>query len=217
MKTLLLNLCALGTLLTVTSCGDKPKEVATKDAETAAIAEATAEPYVVNTDASVIEWTGYKPTGSHAGTLAIASGKVAVNAGIIESGDFVIDMKSLEVTDIPKEEEANANLAGHLMNEDFFDVEAYPTAKFEVTGIATVEGKTMLSGNLTLKDATNNISFPVSTEINDGKMTLTSETFTIDRSKWNVKYGSKSFFEGLGDKFINDDVSLKVSLTATKA
>ena len=75
----------------------------------------------------------------------------------------------------------------------------------------------MLSGNLTLKDATNNISFPVSTNMEGNTMILKSETFTIDRSKWNVKYGSKSFFDNLGDKFINDDIELTINLIAEKA
>ena len=119
--------------------------------------------------------------------------------------------------DIPKEKEGNAKLTGHLTSADFFNVEEYPVAKFVVTEMTTVDGKPMLSGNLTMKDATNNISFPVSTEMNGDMMTLTSETFTIDRSKWNIKHGSKSFFDNLGDKFINDDIELKVTLVANKA
>ncbi len=104
-----------------------------------------------------------------------------------------------------------------MKSADFFDVETYPNSNFEVTGIETVDGKTMLSGNLTMKDATNNISFPVSTEMKDDMVILKSETFMIDRSKWNVEYGSKSFFNNLGDKFINDDMELKVTLIANKA
>jgi polyisoprenoid-binding protein YceI len=126
-------------------------------------------------------------------------------------------MTSIAVTDIPVEDEGNGKLKGHLMSADFFNVEAFPNAKFEVTGITTVDGKTMLSGNLTMKEATNNISIPVTTSMNGDTMTLTSETFTIDRSKWNVQYGSKSFFDNLGDKFINDDIELKVNLVAQKA
>ena len=74
----------------------------------------------------------------------------------------------------------------------------------------------MLSGNLKLKEVTNNISFPVTTDVNDGLVTLTSDTFTIDRSKWNVKHGSKSFFDDLGDKFINDDIELKITLVGSR-
>lgn len=126
-------------------------------------------------------------------------------------------MNSIDVTDIPVEAEGNAKLKGHLMSSDFFDVETYPTAQFEVTGIEIIQDKIMLTDNLTLKEAKNNISFLVSTEMNGNDMILTSETFTIDRSKWDIKYGSKSFFDNLGDKFINDDMELKVTLVASKA
>ena len=125
-------------------------------------------------------------------------------------------MSTIEVQDIPAEEEDNAKLKGHLQSPDFFNVEEYPMAKFEVTDITTEGDKTMLSGNLTLKDVTNNISFPVNVDFNEDQMMLNSETFSIDRSKWNVKYGSKSFFDDLGDKFIDDKIELKVSLKANE-
>lgn len=199
------------------SCKDKAKEAETSKAETAAEAKAEAVKYVADADASTIEWKGFKPTGSHNGTIKIESGVVQVNGGTIESGSFLVDMGSITVLDIPADDEGNGKLKGHLSSADFFDVEKYPSAAFEITGVSEAEGKTMLSGNLTLKDVKNNITFPVTVSENGDMMTLTSETFTIDRSKWNVQYGSKSFFDNLGDKFINDDIELKVSLTAKKA
>ncbi len=217
MKTSFLKIFAVVALISTTSCADKAKEAETKDAEAAAVAEAAAINFKVNTDQSMIEWTGYKPTGSHNGVISISNGNVQVKDNAVASGKFTFDMNTITVKDIPMEDEGNGKLAGHLKGADFFDVENFPFSKFEITGIATVDGKTMLSGNLTMKDATNNISFPVTTVMKDGAMLLTSETFTIDRSKWNVKYGSKSFFDNLGDKFINDDIELKVTLAATKA
>ena len=217
MKTPIFKIFAVVALITFSSCGDKAKEAETKEAAEAAVAKVEAVDYTADTEKSMIEWTGYKPTGSHNGTIAIKDGKLKVNDNTVESGKFAIDMASIEVLDIPKEDEGNAKLAGHLMNADFFDVENHPVANFEVTGIETVDGKTMLSGNLTMKEKTNNISFPVTTEVNGDTLTLTSETFTIDRSKWNIEYGSKSFFDNLGDKFINDDIELKVTLVANKA
>ncbi|WP_296386196.1 YceI family protein [Winogradskyella sp.] len=216
MKTSFLKIFAVVALISFTNCNNKAKEVETTKAEEAAVAKVTAVTYKANTEKSMIEWKGFKPTGSHNGTIGINQGTVNINDGVIENGNFIIDMNSIVNTDIPAEEEGNAKIVGHLKSADFFDVEKFPKAKFEVTGIETTEGKTMLSGNLTLKDTTNNISFPVSTEVKDGMMTLTSEIFTIDRSKWNVQYGSKSFFDNLGDKFINDDIELKVTLVASK-
>ena len=93
-----------------------------------------------------------------------------------------------------------------VKSPDFFDVEQFPSAAFEVTGLEEKDGKTWLSGNLTLKDKKNNVTFPVTLNSNNGQYSITSEVFTIDRSKWDVKYGSKSFFDNLGDKFINDDI-----------
>ncbi|WP_299099482.1 YceI family protein [uncultured Winogradskyella sp.] len=217
MKSQFFKIFTLITIITFVSCGDKAKEAETTKAEEAAVAEVSATTYNVNTEESSISWKGFKPTGSHFGTIAISEGTIDINGETIESGSFTIDMNSIVVSDIPAEEEGNAKLVGHLKNADFFNVEKHPTAKFEITGIETVEGKTMLSGNLMIKEATNNISFPVTTEIKDDMIALTSETFTIDRSKWNVEYGSKSFFDNLGDKFINDDIEMKVTLTATKA
>ena len=216
MKTSFLKIFAVVALISFTNCKDKAKEAETTNAEEATVAEATAVTYKVNTENSIIEWKGFKPTGTHNGTISIKDGKLDLNDGSIESGSFNIDMNSIVVTDIPAEDEKNAKLRGHLTSPDFFNVEAHPTSTFEVTGIETVDGKTMLSGNLTIKEKTNNISFPVTTEVKDDMVMLTSETFSIDRSKWNVEYGSKSFFDNLGDKFINDDIEMKVNLTANK-
>ncbi|WP_396600422.1 YceI family protein [Algibacter sp. R77976] len=199
--------------ISVTSCKDKAKEATTTAAE--AVEETlNSEVYVVNNDASTIEWKGYKPTGSHNGTIAIERGVLDVAGGKIVGGSFIIDMNSIVVTDIPADDKGNAKLVGHLKNADFFDVEKYPSAGFTITGLEEVEGKMMLSGNLSLKEAKNNVTFPVTVTNDNSGITLTSETFAIDRTKWNVQYGSKSIFDNLGDKFINDDMELKVTIKA---
>ncbi|GAA4816603.1 YceI family protein [Litoribaculum gwangyangense] len=200
----------------IISCKDKAKEAETTAAEE--VMTVTPElTYNANLDASTIEWKGFKPTGSHNGTIALKQGVINTTDGEITGGSFEIDMGSIVNLDIPAEEKGNADLVGHLKSADFFDVETYPTANFEITSLEEVEGNMMLSGNLTLKDATNNITFPVAVAKDGDSLTLISETFTIDRSKWNVKYGSKSFFDNLGDKFINDDIELKVILKTVKS
>ncbi len=203
--------------ITLVNCKDKAKEATTSEAEEVAVVEVEAQKFMADTLASTIEWKGFKPTGSHNGEIMLESGVVNTVDGKIASGTFLIDMSTISVLDIPEEDEGNAKLHGHLTSPDFFDVEKYPSAAFEITGLEEVDDKMMLSGNLTLKDATNNVTFPVSVSNEGDTMTLTSETFTIDRSKWNVKYGSKSFFDNLGDKFINDDIELKIMLKAKKA
>ncbi|MDN3666457.1 YceI family protein [Algibacter miyuki] len=202
----------------VISCKDKAKEAVTTDAEAPVITEAAnAETYTVNTDASTIAWTGSKPTGSHNGTIALESGALNVVNGKVVGGSFIIDMKSITVLDIPADDKGNAKLVGHLTNADFFDVEKFPNAAFTITETKVAEGKTMLSGNLTLKEVKNNVTFPVTITNQDDAVTITSEAFSIDRTKWNVQYGSKSIFDNLGDKFINDDIELKITVKAAKS
>ena len=99
---------------------------------------------------------------------------------------------------------------------DFFNVNEFPEATFEVTGISETDGKTMMEGNLTIKDETKNISFPVSINKTDDGYEISSEEFTIDRTNWNVNYGSKSVFDSLGDNFIYDDITLKLDIKADK-
>lgn len=218
MKKSIVSLFTVAALVvSVNSCKDKAKEANTKEAEAVATTKASGEKYTANVAESTIEWKGFKPTGTHNGTINIENGVFSVVDGKINSGTFLIDMKSIEVLDIAKDDEYNGKLTGHLKSDDFFNVEKHPSAAFEITGLSEAEGKTMLSGNLTLKETKNNVTFPVTVTNTDGAVTLTSETFTIDRSKWNVKYGSKSFFDDLGDKFINDDIELKITVKATKS
>ncbi len=167
--------------------------------------------YTANIEESTIEWKGFKPTGSHSGTINIKSGEFTSKDGTVNSGDFVIDMNSI------KERKGSARLEGHLKSADFFDVEKFPIAGFEITGLEEKEDITMLSGNLTLKGIKNNVSFPVTVTQEGDTITISSDVFTIDRSKWNVKYGSKSFFKNLKDKFINDDIELKITVKASKS
>lgn len=212
MKKNVINLLTVVVLaVAIVGCKKKADEAKTTEAIDASSAEVTAVKYMANPSESVIEWKGFKPTGTHNGTISIESGVFTAENGKIQSGTFLINMNSIE------EAEDSERLEGHLKSADFFDVEKYPSAAFEVTGFEEKEGKMMLSGNLKLKEKKNNVTFPVTVSNEGDQFTLTSETFTIDRSKWDVKYGSKSFFDDLGEKFINDDIELKITLKAKKS
>ena len=219
MKTKFVNILFITALnLSVFSCKDKAKEATTTEAETPAVTEAVnAEVYTVNKTASSIEWKGFSPTDTHNGTIGLESGALNVANGKVVGGSFIIDMASIAVLDIPVDKKGNAKLVGHLTNADFFDVEKYPSAVFTITEVTDTEGKTMLSGNLTLKEVKNNVTFPVTITNEGGAITITSEAFSIDRTKWNVQYGSKSIFDNLGDKFINDNIELKITVKAAKS
>ncbi|MBT8319677.1 MAG: YceI family protein [Gramella sp.] len=222
MKRIFLNAFVIAGLgLAVTGCKNNNNEAEVAEEKEVATAEAEAMLFKVDAAESVIEWEGEKPTGTHTGTIKVANGSFKANDSVIESGTFVIDMKSIAVTDLEGKEKSNleAHLKGTVEGQegDFFNVNEYPEATFEVTGITEEEGQAMLQGNLTLKGETKNISFPVTISREGENITINSEKFTIDRTKWNVNYGSKSVFEGLGDKFINDDVALQINLKANKA
>ena len=221
MKKRILNVLMITAFAVVmVNCKDKAKEANTSEAEAAAVSESTTQKYVTDVTKSSIEWKGFKPTGTHNGTVNIDTGVFQVDSDVIQSGTFLIDMNS--ITDLDLEGDMKTNLENHLKGTvdgkegDFFNVTQFPTGSFEVTGVSEGAGKTMLSGNLTLKGVKQNITFPISV-VNEGDMlTITSEAFTIDRTKWGVNFGSKTVFDNLGDKFINDEIELKINVVAYK-
>lgn len=213
----------LALTIAFTSCKDKAEEASTSEVEVAAISESSSQKYTAIVAESSIEWTGFKPTGSHNGTINLDSGIFKTDDGKLQSGTFLIDMTSITVTDL-ESGDGKESLEGHLKGETegkqdhFFDVAKWPSADFIITGTEAIEnGQTKLSGNLVIKGQKHNISFPV-TISNDGDILyIKSEAFTIDRTLWGVNYGSKSVFDDLGDKFINDDMELKIMIMAKKA
>jgi len=208
------NILGLLTLVTfamvIFGFKNKAEELATKEIQIVN-SNPFSKNYKVNVETSSIEWQGFKPTGSHKGTIKLKSGIFTAKGNNIRSGSFIIDMRSI------KESKDNAKLEGHLKSDAFFDIEQFPIARFEITSLEKKEGNSILSGNLTLKGVTHPVSFPVTVTHQDTVLTFSSDVFTIDRSKWNVRYGSKSFFDNLKDKFINDDIELKVTVKAKKS
>jgi len=162
-----------------------------------------------------------KPLEKHTGTINLSNGTATVKDGQLESGTFTIDMNSITVTDL--EGNSKAKLEGHLKGlqeksaDHFFNVTKFPSATFEITSLGNKEGKTYLEGNLTIKGIKKNISFPANTTIEGDTMTISTEVFTINRTAWNINYASKSIFTDLGDKFIKDDIELKLEIKATKS
>lgn len=158
----------------------------------------------VDTATSVLNWKGGKPTGdSHEGTVALKSGSISTANGKLAGGEFVINMAKITCTDI-KDAGKNAYFIGHLSNEDFFEVKKYPTSKFVITSVEEKEGKLAVTGNLTIKDTTKSITIPAKLSEANGVVTFKSDKFNVDRADFNVKYGSKRFFDNLKNKMIND-------------
>ncbi|MEP7196190.1 MAG: YceI family protein [Saprospiraceae bacterium] len=160
---------------------------------------------------SKIMWTGKKVTGQHSGTIALKSGEVNFDNGRPISGSFEVDMKSMKSTDL--QGEYADKLIGHLKSDDFFGVDKYPTVSFMMkNATATVDPKVFLvTGDLTIKGITQSISFDAKFD-----QQMASAKLDIDRTKFNIKYGSGSFFDNLGDKAIDNMFQLDVQLTFMK-
>ena len=170
---------------------------------------------------STIAWIGSKPTGKHNGIITVKNGEFKVESGKVKEGKFTIDMTSIVVEDLDSEdkESLEAHLKGTNKPEavdHFFNVAKYPEASFTITGFMNEGGSDMVEGDLTIKDKTNKVKFPVSITEVDGVVTMTSPEFKINRTLWGVNYGSKSIFDDLGDKFIDDEISLQINLKAKK-
>jgi len=172
--------------------------------------------YEIDTKESKVYWTAGKITGSsHTGHILIAVGTVNVKGKSVSSASLNIDLNSIVCTDI-ENEEYNKKLVGHLKSDDFFSVEKNPNAGFEITSVKKSNGSEYtVIGKLSIKGITNEISFPAKINVSGGKVTANG-TATVDRTKWNIKYGSASFFKGLGDKTIKDEFEVKFELSASE-
>lgn len=171
--------------------------------------------YNADLGSSNIIWKGYKVTGEHTGTVKLKNGTLSFNDGKLSGGSFEIDMNTITDTDL--EGEWAGKLVGHLKSDDFFGVAKYPTAKFVITRAIPQDskGNYKIIGNLTIKETTKEIKFAATATEANGVVTATGKA-TIDRSEYNVRYGSGSFFDGLGDKTIYDEFDLNITLVAKK-
>ena len=206
-----ISLLAIGAALVLASCAGNPegKKAETKDSvETTVATEGTA--FTVDATASQVKWTGTKVTGSHEGLINISSGSFTVDQGKVVGGSFVLDMNSINSTDL--EGEWKEKLDGHLKNEDFFDVAKFPEAKFDITSVTpgAAEGDIKVAGNLTIKGVSKNISFDAKvTESSDASVKVTAD-FNIAREDWGVTYAGKT------DDLISKEINFKVTVVAKK-
>lgn len=166
--------------------------------------------FKVTVENSKLTWKGYKPTGDHTGEITLASGSIVVKKNKLTGGSFVANMSTI------KDADGSAKLEGHLKSEDFFDIAVYPTAKFDITKTEVKGTKIHVTGNMTIKGITKQLTFPATLAVNKDIVTLTSETFQINRADFNVKYKSKTFFNDLKDKFVNDEFDFQVTIVAKK-
>jgi polyisoprenoid-binding protein YceI len=156
----------------------------------------------IDLNKSILDWKGTKVTGEHFGKIKIKSVSLKMDAGKIKSGEIVVDMDSITVEDISG---SIANkFVGHMKSGDFFEVSKFPTSKLVING----DNGSELMGSLTIKGKTNKVKVPY----NKSGNTYTG-TLKFDRTKYDMRYGSGSFFKNLGDKMIHNDVTLKFKIT----
>jgi polyisoprenoid-binding protein YceI len=169
---------------------------------------ATAQKTVkVDASKSTINWVGKKVTGKHEGTVNLKDGALVFEGKKLVGGNFTVDMTSITVTDL--EGGMKGKLEGHLKADDFFGTDKYETSKLVFKKIATKENNTYtIYADLTIKDKTNEVVFDIAVK----DKTATADV-VINRTKYGIEYGSGSIFDGLGDKAINDDFTLKVVLS----
>ncbi|HEY4539899.1 MAG TPA: YceI family protein [Faecalibacter sp.] len=217
MKKLFLSL-AVVSAVALTSCGGKTETVNATEAQESATATEGAKTYAADVEASTVNWKGgktfediNKPEEGHWGVVKLKEGTVTANNGVLESGKFVADFTTFESKDLDADPETKAKLDGHLKAADFLDVEKFPTATFEITGVKAIEGgdyNSEISGNLDFRGTPKNVTFKANVTVADDVVTIKSEEFGINRKDFGIT------FTGGGGSIIKDEVLLQVDLTA---
>lgn len=211
-----------GALLAV-SCSDAPKGDNATVTDEKAAADSNGVVMNVDTNTSIVGFNGWGVGKNHPGKFKLNSGSFTVKNGMVTAGSFSININSLSMDQ--QEEMFQVNLRGHLLSPDFFDAAKSPEAKFEITGseaftptagdTSVVAGaNTKISGNLTLKGVTKNVSFPAKVDVTENG-SATVANFIIDRTQWDMHYNDDK--ESAKDKFIAHDVNITLNINSNKA
>lgn len=166
-----------------------------------------AQKMTADVKSSTMKWHGKKVTGEHYGNISLKSGVLEMKDNQIASGKFVIDMTSITCIDLT-DAAYNTKLVNHLKSDDFFGVTKHPEALLEIVkSTPFVNNEATIEGKLTIK----NITHPVTFKVKKNGSAYAAE-IKVDRSKYDVRYGSGSFFDNLGDNMIYDEFTLNVSI-----
>jgi hypothetical protein len=206
--------------LIIASCGGESKKPS-QISEALEPGEKPANAIVKNIakEKTTVAWIGSKIVGSpHDGTIGVKSGELYIVDNVLVGGKIVIDMTKIVVLDI-ENPDMNARLKGHLESDDFFSVETFPEAFFDMAKISQIENAAagmpnyQIKGNLTIKGITHGISFPAFVHNMDGKLHAKAD-FSFDRALYDVRFGSGKFFENLGDNLIKDEIKISLDVIA---
>ncbi|HEX6223696.1 MAG TPA: YceI family protein [Chryseolinea sp.] len=172
--------------------------------------------FEIQKESSTVNWTGKKVLGLHTGTINISRGQIDISNGKVNASEVVIDMTSLTITDIT-DPQTLQDFRSHLWNDDFFSIETYRTAALKIQhGELVGDSEYKLIGQLTIKDITRSVTFLARIEILTDSLYSTGE-LPVDRTLYNIRYGSGKFIDNLGDKLIYDEFVLQFKLIGQKA
>ena len=170
--------------------------------------------YKVDLAQSSVAWKAAKVTGEHSGFVKVKSGELTFTDGLLSGGSFVIDMTTIDCSDL--QGEWKDKLVGHLKSPDFFDVQNHPTSTFNITRVIPQgAGRYKVEGNIEIKKFKKDIRFVANVTEDAGSIKATA-AFQLDRTDYEVKYGSGTFFGNLGDKTIYDEFDMTINLVAKK-
>lgn len=215
-------LAAIGLIVASCGSGDRAAEATTGDAQD--VENAAAATSVALDSGSTVLWRGFKTyvQSEHFGSIGVQEGNFLVEGGKLVGGTITIDMNSIHNEDI-EDEGKRGYLEGHLKSQDFFFVDSFPTAVFEIVSVVdpTEEFKySIVTGNLTMRGVTNSIEFPVDIEIVEDGVKFMAPTFSIDRTKWGVKFHDSedaTIAESLKEDLIDHSIELTIKVKATFA
>jgi polyisoprenoid-binding protein YceI len=171
----------------------------------------------VDAEHSIVHWLGTRIGGHHEGTVRIANGHLTRDETGITGGAFTVNMRSIDVTDIPPHEvEARRNLLHHLAHEEFFGVERFPTARFVVTDVAGISADVYtVSGNLAVRDSVHSVSFEASVPVMTSDRVRALANFSIDRRRWGVEFDGLTSL--LRNAIVHNEIGLTIRILATTA
>lgn len=173
------------------------------------------EKYSIDTKESVLTWKcsmAFACKGGHNGYVMITKGELIIEKGLLVGGSVEVDMNTIA----DEHRRSDNNLIEHLQSPDFFDVKKFPNATFAITKVAAGEGETIkITGNLTIKGITHEVTFPAKMEVKDGAVNASGK-LSIDRTRWDVRYQSGKFFDNLADEAISDTIEFEMIIVAKK-
>jgi polyisoprenoid-binding protein YceI len=216
------SLFLLGSVIFLASCGGAEGDKTKAGDKQEAAVSAGGTNYTADTTQSTVTWTGYKVGGQHTGVFKISGGTISADSSGVTAGNFTINVAGITNKDLPAADKAK--LEGHLKSADFFEADKYPTASFEITKVepyhndssaikSKLQGAThLVSGNLTLKGQSKNITFPAKISVNDNELTANAD-FDIDRTEWGMNYKGPNNPQNWA---INKEVNIKLNIVARK-